>query len=74
MSAHTIKLLERRHSGVAVLSRDRSMAHGFSLLLAWVLRESSNISYFEFKFSENREVKSWFKKKKTFLYLSPTTY
>ena len=58
MSTHTIRLLERRHSGVVVRSRDRSMAHGFSLLEACALQESSNISYFEFNFSENREVKS----------------
>ena len=58
MSTHTIRLLERRYSGVAVRSRDKSMAHGFSLLLACVLRESSNVSSFELNSSDNREVKS----------------
>ena len=50
----------QRQSGVAARSRHRSMAHDFPLLLACVLRESSNISYFEFTFSKNREVKSGF--------------
>ena len=60
MSTHTIRLHERRQSGVAVGSRHRTMAHGLPLLLACVLRESSNIFYFGFNFFENREAKSEF--------------